>query len=117
MLDLVNGDLDKITPLTVSQAADKGDEVAIEVWEEVGTMLGVGIGNFINIFAPDIVAIGGNIARAGDWILKPAFKTARNVAIKSLFDDAKILIAEQIEDAGMLGGAALALEALRWQNN
>ena len=112
--DLVEGDLARVTPLIISQAALKGDEVALEVWEEVGTMLGVGIGNYINIFAPDIVTIGGNIARAGDLLLKPAIKAARNVAVKTLFDDATISIAEQIDDAGMLGGAALALEALKW---
>jgi glucokinase len=112
--DLVNNDLSKITPLTISQAAEKGDEVAIEIWEEVGTMLGVGVGSFIDIFAPDVLAIGGQIAKAGDFILKPCIKAARNVAIPSLFEDAKIQIAEQIADAGMLGGAALALEALKW---
>jgi glucokinase len=112
--DLANGDLSKITPKTVSDAALKGDEVANEIWDEVGTMLGVGIGNYINVFAPDIVAIGGNIARAGDLLLKPAIRTARNIAIKTLFDDARVLVAEQIEDAGMLGGAALALESLKW---
>jgi glucokinase len=113
--DLVNGDLAKITPLTISQAAEKGDEVAIEIWEEVGTMLGVGVGNFINTFAPDVFAIGGQIAKAGDFLMKPCIKTARNVAIPSLFVDAKIQVAEQIADAGMLGGAALALEALKWK--
>ena len=115
MKQLVDGDLGKITPRTISQAAEQGDEVAIEIWEEVGTMLGVAIGNYINIFAPDIVAIGGNIARAGDLLLKPAIKTARNIAIKTLYQDARVLIAEQIDDAGMLGGAALALEALKWK--
>jgi glucokinase len=113
--DLVNNDLAKVTPQTISQAAEQGDEVAIEIWEEVGTMLGVGVGNFINVFAPDVFAIGGQIAKAGDFLLKPCVRTARNVAIPSLFRDAKIGIAEQIADAGMLGGAALALEALKWK--
>ena len=112
--ELVKGDLGAITPLTISQAALAGDDVAIEVWEEVGTMLGVAIGNYINIFAPDVLAIGGNIARAGDLLLKPAIKAARNIAVKSLFQDAKVAVAEQIEDAGMLGGVGLALEALKW---
>ena len=76
-------------------------------------MLGIGIGNYVNIFAPDVVAIGGNIARAGDFLMKPAVRAARNVAIPSLFEDATIGVAEQIDDAGMLGGAALALEALK----
>ena len=117
MTDLLQGDIGKLTPKTISEAAWQGDEVAIEIWEEVGTMLGVGIGNYINVFAPDIVAIGGNIALAGDLLLKPAIKSARNIAIKTLFDDAKINVAEQIEDAGMLGGAALALEALKWSHS
>ena len=112
--ELVEGDLTKITPRLVSEAAERGDETCIEVWEEVGTMLGVAIGNYINIFAPDVLAIGGNIARAGDLLMKPAMKTARNIAIRTLFEDAKVGVAEQIDDAGMLGGAALALESLKW---
>jgi glucokinase len=112
--ELVDGDLAKITPQIISVAADQGDVVAIEVYREVGEMLGVGIGNFINVFAPDIFAIGGQIAKAGKWLLDPAIATAQNVAIGSLFADCKIGIAEQIEDAGMLGGAALAFEVLRW---
>lgn len=112
--DFVMGDLSKITPLHLSQAADQGDEVALEIWDEVGTMLGVAVGSFINIFAPDILALGGQIAKAGDYVLKPCIRTARNIAVTTLFNDARILIAEQIEDAGMLGGAALALESLKW---
>ena len=108
--EIVADDLSKLTPLHLSEAADKGDEVSIEVFEEVGTMLGVAIANCITIFAPDIVAIGGQIAKAGEWILGPARKSAQNIAVPSLFKDAKIVVAEQITEAGMLGGAALALE-------
>lgn len=109
--DMVGGDLSKLTPLILSQAAAAGDELAIEVWYEVGIYLGVAIGNAINIFAPDVVAVGGQIAKVGDFLLEPARKTARNVAIPSLFKDAKIVEAEQIADGGMLGGAAMALQA------
>lgn len=110
--ELVDNDISKITPRTITEAADKGDQVAIEVWEEIGTCLGVGIGTYINVFAPDVFAVGGQIAKAGDWLLGPARKAARNVAIPSLFKDVEIIQAEQIEDAGMLGGAALAFESI-----
>jgi glucokinase len=109
--EIAGGDLAKITPLILSQAAQQGDELAIEVWAEVGTYLGVAIGNAINIFAPDVVAVGGQIAKVGEFLLGPARKSAENVAIPTLFRDAKIGVAEQIADAGMLGGAALALQA------
>lgn len=111
--DLVEGDWSKITPRTLSLAAEQGDELALQIWGEVGRFLGVAIGNYINIFAPDVVAVGGQIAKAGEWILGPARIAAADTAIPSLFVDAKILQAEQIEDAGMLGGAAMALETLR----
>jgi glucokinase len=76
--------------------------------------LGVGVANYINIFAPDIVAIGGQVSKAGKWLLDPIFQSARSNAITSLFRDCEILLAEQVEDAGMLGGAALAFEAQKW---
>lgn len=109
--ELAGGDLAAITPRHLAQAADQGDEVALDVFREVGTYLGVGIGNFINTFAPDIVAIGGQIAKAGEHLLGPARLAARDVAIPSLFADATITLGERIEDAGILGAAALALEA------
>lgn len=106
--NLCEGDLSKITPQMLSEAADGGDDLAQEVWNEVGAFLGVGIGSYINVFAPDVFAIGGQIAKAGPLLLEPAIRTARNVAIPSLFADASIVIAEQLDDAGMMGGAALA---------
>jgi glucokinase len=106
--DMTGGDLGAMTPRLISEAADRGDEAAIEVWREVGEVLGWGIGNMINVFAPEVVAIGGKVARAGEWLLAPARKAARDVATPPLFADAAILQARQLEDAGVLGAAALA---------
>ena len=112
MQDSVKGDWSLVTPLMISEAAEAGDELAREIWAEVGAYLGVGIGSLVNIFAPDVFAIGGQISKAGEWLLGPARRAAENVAIPSLFADTKIVPAEQMEDAGLLGGAALALERL-----
>lgn len=111
---LVDGDLSRTTPQLISEAASQGDELSIEVWTEIGTYLGIGIGNLINIFAPEIVAVGGQVANAGDLVLEPARRSARNVAIMSLFSDCRIVRAQLIDEAGILGAAALALEHERW---
>jgi glucokinase len=112
-LDPTNDDWKtQIAPKHISQAADAGDEVAIEVYEDVATMVGVGIGTLINVFAPDVFAIGGGVAAAGDWILRPAIKSARKVAVNSLFVDCDIRIAEKDDDAGMLGAASFARTAV-----
>lgn len=107
--DLVESDLTRITPRIIFEACEKGDEVALEVYEEIGTFLGAGLGTCINIFAPDVIAIGGQIAKAGEYILGAARKSARNVAIPALFEFATIGLAEQLDDAGILGAAALAM--------
>ncbi len=112
--DLCEGDLSKISPRLISEAAAQGDEVAIEVFAEVGRFLGIAIANMINVFAPEVVAVGGQIAKAGELILGPARQSARKVAVPQLYDFAQIVQAEQIEDAGMLGAAALAQESLKW---
>lgn len=110
--ELSGQDWTKVTPAMLSAAADRGDELSIDTWAEVGTYLGIGIGSLINVFAPDVFAVGGQIAKAGRWLLDPARKAARNSAIPSLFKDTTILQAEQVDDAGMLGGAVLAFQSL-----
>lgn len=114
MPEMVDGDLSKITPRIISMAAEQGDALAQQIWHEVGTYLGIAIGSMINVFAPDVVAVGGQIAKAGKWLLDPARVSAADTAIPSLFQDAKIVEAELVEHAGMYGGAAMALEALKW---
>lgn len=111
ILEMVGNDLSAVTPLVLSEAAEAGDTVAKEVWREVGIYLGASIGSFINVFAPDVFAIGGQISKAGKWLLEPAIAEARNVAIPSLYADCRIVQAEQVDDAGLLGAAALA-----WQH-
>lgn len=106
--ELAGGDWARVTPAMISQAAEQGDELALEVWAEIGTALGAGIGSAINVFAPDIVAIGGQIAKAWEFILGPARRAARDCAIPTLFRDCNILQAELLDDAGMLGASALA---------
>lgn len=111
--DLVEGDWSKITPATISEAAIKGDTLAREVWREYGQFLGMSAGSLINIFAPDIFAIGGQISKANEWFMPYLVQEAENIAVPSLFKDCTIQLAEQDEDAGILGGAALALESVR----
>lgn len=99
-------------PFMLFKAAEQGDKVALDVWQETGYFLGLGIGSFVNLFAPDVLAIGGQISKASKFFLPAALESAKAVAIPTLFGDANIVIAERVEDAGLLGSAALALEMI-----
>jgi glucokinase len=109
MVELAGGDIGAITPETVTRAAEDGDEAAQEVWREIAGYLGTAVGSLINVFAPDVFALGGQIALAGKWLLEPTIEEARNVAIPTLFRDCRVTVAEKIADAGVLGAAAVAL--------
>lgn len=108
---LVEGNLARITPQIIAAAAEHGDPIALDTYAEIGTYMGVGVGSLINVFAPDVVAIGGQIAKAGDCLMSPIRKSAKNTAIPTLFDATRIELAELVDDAGILGAAALAFQA------
>ncbi len=111
LAQLCAGDPTRITPKLVSEACEQGDPIAREIWEETGFYLGVAVASFINIFNPEVVAIGGQIAKAGAVLFDAIRRTARDYAIPTLLEMCRIVPAERIEDAGILGGAALAWQA------
>ncbi|HEV8676736.1 MAG TPA: ROK family protein [Methylomirabilota bacterium] len=105
---LCGGDPARLTPQLLAEAAAAGDALAREVWEETGTYVGIGVANFINVFNPEVIAIGGQIAKAGEPLFAAIRRAARDHAIRTLFEECRIAPAERLEEAGILGAAALA---------
>ena len=66
----------------------------------------------VNLLNPEMVVVGGGVALAGDLILDPIRRSARANAIKTLIDACPIVPAELGDDAGVLGGVSLVLDAL-----
>lgn len=109
--DLVGGDLNRITPKTVADAAYDGDAIARSILETAGNYIGIGIANLVVILNPDTVVIGGGVAAAGE-ILFGAIESSvsRRVCV---FPGGKggvrIVPAELGEEAGAVGAAAWAM--------
>ena len=90
-----------------SPAAREGDKVACEVYDKYIYYLAIGIVAIINAFDPEIIALGGGVSKAGDFLLKPLReKVAKYVFYKDL-PYAKIEIATLGSDAGIIGAAML----------
>ncbi len=92
----------------VLELARKGDEAAVKVLREAGTWLGVGLATFVNIFDPEVIAIGGGASAAGDLVLEPARRELRLRSHSPSRDLVEIREATLGEKSGMLGAAALA---------
>jgi len=114
--DMVKYDLDKITPALIAEAANKGDMVAKEVFEETAYWVGIGVANLIQLYNPQIFIIGGGIAQAGELIFPTIRRTAnwRGKMVPST--DVKIVQSALGDDAGIFGGAVLVFEEANSRN-
>jgi glucokinase len=92
----------------VAELAREGDEAARSVLEETGRWLGIGLAGYVNVFNPEVIAVGGGAARAGDLILEPARKEVRLRAMSPGRDLVEIKPATLGASSGVLGAAALA---------
>jgi glucokinase len=92
----------------VTRLAHEGDEAALQVLQETGRWLGIGLAGFVNTFNPEVIAVGGGAARAGELILGPARKEVQLRAQSPSRDTVKIKEATLGPESGALGAAALA---------
>jgi len=92
----------------VTNLAHEGDEAALAVLEETGLWLGIGLAGFVNIFNPEVIAIGGGAAKAGDLILDRARKEMHLRARSPSRDLVEIKEATLGAKSGVIGAAALA---------
>jgi glucokinase len=112
LVELTGGDPDRITGPMVTQAARDADAVSVAILAEVGHWLGVGIGGLVNILDPEIVVMAGGVADAGDLLLEPARAAYRDtVEAAEMRPDVPIVMATLGNQAGVVGAAALVLEA------
>ncbi|WP_028646484.1 ROK family glucokinase [Nocardiopsis sp. CNT312] len=109
----VGGDARLITGPLVSELASKGDRACVELLEDVGAWLGAGLANLAAAFDPELFIIGGGVSEAGEPLLGPA-RTAfeRTLPGRGFRPAARVVAAALGNEAGMIGAARLAGEAL-----
>ncbi|MFL5780407.1 MAG: ROK family protein [Thermoleophilaceae bacterium] len=96
----------------VVERARDGDGDAVELLATLGRWLGVGISNFVNVFEPHHVVIGGGLSGAADLFLPAAESEFRARALPALAERARISVAKAGKDAGVIGAGLLAAQEL-----
>ena len=110
ILELAHGDLDAISARLVNEAAQQGDPLAVDVFRQAGTYLGLGLVTLLHLFDPDIVIIGGGVSKAGDLLFGPAREVVRQRCMTDRYwRDTPIVPAALGDDVGLLGALALVL--------
>ena len=100
-----------ITSKDVFDAAMQDDELAKEVFEYTGKILGEAFADFIAFSAPEAIVLFGGLAKSGDLILKPVVENMEKNLLAIWKGKVKVLFSALKEaDAAVLGASALAWE-------
>jgi glucokinase len=105
---------ESITGATVVADARGGNPIAREIVSQAAQATAMGVFNLMNLYAPDIVVLGGGVMEAFD-LFEPTIRSV--VARNTMAPVAKIAIrqARLGNDAGLIGAARIALDAVRSQ--
>lgn len=104
-------DPDTITSKDVYDAAMKKDQVALDIFEKTGTMLGEAFTNFVAFSSPEAIILFGGLAKAGDLLLEPIKRAMDKNMLKVFAGKTKLLVSQLKEsDAAVLGASALGWE-------
>ena len=110
MLALAGGDATQINGKTVSEAAARGDEVALEIVENVGFMAGLGVTSLLHVFNPEIIVFGGPVSGLGDRLFGPMRAAIeQNCITPGYWNELVIALAGLGENVSLVGAGVLVL--------
>jgi glucokinase len=99
----------KTTAKEIAAAAEKGDALALEAFAIAARYLGIGITNYLHIFNPSIVVLGGGVTQAWSLWYEPLMQSIReNITSPLYMEGLTITRAVLGDNVGLLGGLALA---------
>lgn len=104
-------DPEKITSYDVSVAAEKGDKLALDIYEFTGRLLGESCANFAAFSSPEAFIFFGGLTKAGDLIMKP-IKEAYDKSVLNIFQGKAKFLVSTLEgsSAAVLGASAVGWE-------
>lgn len=100
------------SPVMLAEAALQGDDVARQLWDETGVMLGAALSDVIWLLNPDAIVLGGGVALAGELLFAPLRRTIRERTSPVFHEALDVVPAALGSDAGLIGCGALAVDAL-----
>ena len=106
-------DLSDCSPKRLTELADDGDTIALEIWNEIAEKLACAIINTCWLFNPEAVIIGGGISKAGKHLFEPLEQIIKSQLALPFRDHLQLLPAHFGNDAGMIGAASIAIDSLR----
>ena len=102
--------LDSVTAKTVAEAAKKGDELAIKIYEKCGKYLGRGLSVLIDILNPEVIVIGSIYERSNELLKKTMQKAIEREALSVSASVCRVVPAVLGDSIGDYAALAVAVD-------
>ena len=99
----------------IFEAARAGDKETQAMLQERAHYMGIALANLVNSVNPDMIIMGGLFATGDDVLLPQVEETMRRRAFANLGDSVELRVTTFGRKVGMIGAAALALDAFFYQ--
>ena len=103
----------KLSAADLVRRARQGDRRAQAILRRAGEALGLAMANLVDVLNPAMIVVGGGVAEAGEWVLKPARETMRRWAQPLAVKQVRVARSRLGPRAALLGAAKLALDACK----
>lgn len=102
---------EEITSKDVAEAAQQGDQLAKDIFQYTGQLLGEAFADFIAFSSPEAIILFGGLTKAGSLIFDPVKENMEANLLPIFQNKVKLLMSELKEsDAAVLGASALGWE-------
>jgi glucokinase len=95
----------------VVQAAIGGDAGAVQIVDEVGAFLAMGVANLVSTLDPEIVVLGGGLFRTGEYLADKVRREFVRWCQPFAAQRVRIELSTLGERAGLLGAARIAMDS------
>ncbi|MCB2288158.1 ROK family glucokinase [Clostridium sp. CS001] len=108
IIDKAEGDLNNINAKIIFECAKEGDKIANLAVDRLVKYLSIGIFNIVNFMDPEVIALGGGVAGAGQYLLDMVINEVMPNRIFDKLPMGRIVLAELGNEAGIIGAAMIA---------
>jgi glucokinase len=102
-----------LTAQIVFEEAQKGDALALYIFNLIGQYLGIGIANFVNIFNPEAVILGGGLSNAHKFFMTQIIQGVQTLALAGMKEDIHYCVTSYGDYTAAIGAAKYALDNLK----
>lgn len=112
LTQIIKGDLKNLTVEAISKAAEEGDKFSYYLINRTGEYIGIAVAAVLNLFGPEIVVLGGGVAKCGDVMIAAIRRTVQLRALSVISKKARIVRSELGDNIAARGAATKFINIL-----